>query len=240
MKERGTTAQSTMPPFLFFLLFIVGVLCSYLSQVAYWENFVVAVLRRGENRVPVFFCFLPHSRTISSVMAQTTSNLQNFGSIQECQWKEHCREGTTPHNDAVLNEIIYFAVFRGLKINLCSWEVEQKNRQRYELLETVLSPQGKKRWVMTLRRKVQRMLPCSAPSHTIWSEGGEDFACWSLGSMKKVRVKTCSPTMQHHCSQHWWSPMWWLLQYLSEGVVRTLHKTNIRRTAACALGLDLA
>lgn len=147
MKECSTTAQSTMPPLLFFLLFIVGVLCSYLSQVAYWENFVVAVLRRGENRVPLFFCFPPHSRTITSVMAQTTSNLQNFGSIQECQWKEHCREGTTPHNDAVLNEIIYFAVFRGLKINLCSWEVEQKNRQRYELLETVLSlsSQGKKK-----------------------------------------------------------------------------------------------
>ena len=97
---------------------------------------------------------------------------------------------------------------------------------------------------MTLRREVQRMLPCTTPSKTVQSEDGEDFASWSLVSMKKVRV--LCPWRLHGLAPQPCSftaagiLVISLVQHLSERVVRMLRKTNFRITPACAIWLTLA
>lgn len=54
----------------------------------------------------LFSCGLDHLKT------------QGFGSIHGHQWKECCRDGTALHNNAALNETIYFEVFKGLIMQL--------------------------------------------------------------------------------------------------------------------------
>lgn len=172
---------------------------------------------------------------------------QRSESIQGHQWKECCREGTACHYNAVLNETIHFAVFKGLKTHhldaspLSLWlrrMIFWTKKQVEILLERfyLFFAQGKKPiWVVAMSRKVQRVLPFSIPFSTVCSEDGEDFSSWSLGSMKKLKVlcpyRPPALLPDHTASLqliYQWFPLCRLLRHSLERVVRTQHKIYFR------------